>query len=404
MSSTTLQIPILQGVLNRIDDAQQQKLINEISRGSRVIFISGLVSEPARALVLTSLQRATGKLFAIVTHANQDLEKWERDLRFWYCAVNGARAADDKVLLMPASESDPYAGSSPHAETLEQRALTLWRITSGKPDFVVLTARALARKTVAPQVIQRTGTILKRDEDHSPEALVEKLIASGYVREDPVGDVGEFSIRGGILDVWSPGHNSPVRIEFFGDTVDSIREFDPETQLSTTQMTVAEIAPMRELSVTNSDFRLWAEFARERWSDSRFARSLLDRTKFADEGESFSGWEWLMPLVIERNSSLFDYLKDTVFVIDEPAGIENYLADAYQTLADRYAETDAADDLGLAPDELYLSPESLRERLDAVQRLELRTLGRTAAQTDQALALDAEHPQVQIGRSKAPRR
>ena len=124
-----------------------------------------------------------------------------------------------------------------------------------------------------------------------------------------------------------------------------------------------------------------------------------------------------MPLVIERNSTVFDYLKDTVFVIDEPAGIETYLADVYQGLADRYAETDAADDIALTPEELYLTVETLRERLDATQRLEMRTLGRAAAQTDQAIALEAEAPQVQpgtprglparttrFGHTKAPRR
>ena len=226
-------------------------------------------------------------------------------------------------MLLPASESDPYAGSSPHAETLEQRALTLWQIARGAPDFVLLTsARSRARRLLRRR-LARAGAVLKRDEDHSPEELVEKLIASGYMREDPVGAIGEFSIRGGILDVWSPGRPAPVRIEFFGDTVDSIREFDPETQLSTTQLATAEIAPMRELSVTSADFRVWAEFARERWSDERYARALRDRTVFADEGESFAGWEWLMPLVIERNSTVFDYLKDTVFVIDEPSGIES---------------------------------------------------------------------------------
>ena len=138
---------------------------------------------------------------------------------------------------------------------LSKRALTLWRLASHSQDFVLLTARALARKTVAPEEIARAGALLKRDEDHSPEDLIEKLIASGYLREDPVGAIGEFSIRGGILDVWSPGCDAPVRIEFFGDTVESIREFDPETQLSTTQLTQIEIAPMRELAVTSRDFR-----------------------------------------------------------------------------------------------------------------------------------------------------
>ncbi|MDQ2855364.1 MAG: transcription-repair coupling factor, partial [Acidobacteriota bacterium] len=211
-------------------------------------------------------------------------------------------------------------------------------------------------------------------------------------------------IRGGILDVWSPGRATPVRVEFFGDTVESIRDFDPETQLSTTQLTMTEIAPMRELSVNSGDFRLWAEFARERWGDPRYTRALTDRTEFADEGESFNGWEWLMPLVIERKSTVFDYLKDTVFLIDEPSGIESYLADVYQTLADRYANTDAADDIGLPPEELYLTVEELRAKLDGAQRLELRTLGRAAARTDQALALETEAPQVQLGRARSQRR
>src|SRR5919206_3876466 len=132
----------------------------------------------------------------------------------------------------------------------------------------------MARRMVSPDQIVKAGAVLRRDQDFAPEELVDKLIAAGYVREDPVAAVGEFSMRGGILDVWPPGRDAPVRIEFFGDTVDSIREFDPETQLSTTQLTEVEIAPMRELIVRASDFRLWAEAARERWSDERYARAL----------------------------------------------------------------------------------------------------------------------------------
>ena len=82
-------------------------------------------------------------------------------------------------------------------------------------------------------------------------------------------------MRGGILDVWSPGQEQPVRIEFFGDEIDSIRGFDPETQLSTSQLKSIEIVPMRELIVRSRDFSDWADAARERWSDdamsARFA-------------------------------------------------------------------------------------------------------------------------------------
>src|SRR3989442_2456671 len=384
-----------------IESAECRRVIDEIERGARVISISGMVAAPARALAVAALQRETGKQFAVVVPAQRDLESWERDLSFWYCALHGITECDQAIAVLPASESDPYAGASPHAETLERRALALWRLARRQQDFVLLTSRALARRTVAPAEVLQAGAILRRDEDTAPEELVEKLIAGGYVREDAVGAIGEFSIRGGILDVWPPGRTAPARVEFFGDTVDSIREFDPDTQLSTTQLSQVEIAPMRELAVTARDFREWAARARVRWRDERFARSLRDRTVFADEGEDFPGWEWLISLVNENTTSIFDFLKEAVLVIDEPVAVESFLSTAFQTLEERYAETDAADDLGLAPQELYLTAEEIRSEIDARQRIELRALGRTAAKVDQEIALDAEQPKISVGKERA---
>ncbi|MGH9959199.1 MAG: hypothetical protein ACREBC_19070, partial [Pyrinomonadaceae bacterium] len=404
MSIAAQTSPVWQSTVQRIGEtAEYRQLLSQLERGAKVISVSGLIAGSARALALAALQKETGKLFVVATQANHDLETLERDVRFWYCALAGRRDCDTEVLLLPASEGDPYAGSSPHAETLEQRALTLWRLANHKPDFVLLTARSLARRTVAPAEIARAGALLKRNESHSLEDLIGKLLAGGYRREDPVGAIGEFSIRGGIVDVWSPGLDAPSRIEFFGDHVDSIREFDPKTQLSTAQLSEIEIAPMREVTVTSHDFELWAEAARERWSDHRYARQLRDRTSFADQGEAFVGWEWLMPLVRERNSTVFDYFKDAVLIIDEPGAIESYLGETYQTLADRYAETDAADDLALAPNELYLRGEELRAAIDTCPRIELRTLGRAAADLDERLALESEAPNVQLGRVRSTR-
>jgi transcription-repair coupling factor (superfamily II helicase) len=395
----------LQNTLSRVlTSAEFRSIVDQINRGSRVISISGLVIGAARALVLAALQHEAGRPFALVVQANRDLEAWERDVRFWYCALHGLSNCDETVLILPSSESDPYAGASPHAETLEQRALALWRLARQKQDFVLLTSRALARRTISPNEILEASVLLRRDEDYSPEELVQKLIACGYAREDPVGGIGEFSIRGGILDAWSPGREAPLRMEFFGDTVDSIREFDPETQLSIAQLKEAELAPMRELAVTADDFRQWAARARERWSDERFARSLRDRTVFADEGESFPGWEWLLPIVRQSSASVFDYLKDTVLVIDEPTPVENYLEGVFQMLEERYALTDAGDDLGLPPHELYLTGEEMRARVEAMQRVELRSLGRAAGAVDQQIALEAEEPKASFGRTSAQRK
>jgi transcription-repair coupling factor (superfamily II helicase) len=399
-TTTTLQ-STLESV---IESAEFRGVLDQIRRGARVLSISGLVASPARALVLAALQKETGRQLALVVPAQRDLESWERDVSFWYSALRGANETDQAIAVLPASESDPYAGGSPHAETLERRALALWRLARHKPNVVILTSRAFARRTIAPDEIARAGAMLRRDEDTAPEGVVDKLLAAGFVREDPVGTVGEFSMRGGILDVWPPGQGAPVRIEFFGDTVDSIREFDPDTQLSTTQLSQIEIAPMRELIVTAHDFREWAAHARTRWREERFARSLRDRTVFADEGEEFPGWEWLISLNREQHACVFDYLKDAVLVIDEPVAVEEFLATAFQTIEQRFMETDAADDLGLRPDELYLTAAELRSQIDQHPRVEMRALGRTATKFDQEIALDAEPPKISVGKEKAKKR
>jgi len=406
MSSTIHKTSALQAALQRVTETSEyQKVLAEVQRGARIISISGLISTSARALALSALQKETGRRFAVVAPATRDLESWERDLRFWYCALHGKENCDREVLLLPAAETDPYAGFSPHAETLEKRALTLWRLTRAEQDFVLLTARALARKMVGAEEVKRLGTFLKRDDEISPEDLVEKLFATGYKREDPVAGVGEFSLRGGIVDVWPPGREAPVRIEFFGDAIDSLREFDPETQLSTGPLKDAELPPMRELRVNSDDFREWGVRARERWSDPRYARALRDRTAFADEGESFIGWEWLISLIRDTNSTVFDYLKDVVMVIDEPSAIESYLGEVYQSLENRFGEIEAADEIAPAPPELYLTTSELQSKLDQQQRIELRALGRAAAETDEELALDGgSSSQFQIGRGRGTRR
>ena len=187
---------ILRTALNAVIDSDEfRRVLDQINRGARVISISGLVAAPARALALAALQHKSGKQFALVVPAQRDLESWERDIAFWFCALRGIDDCGDAVAVLPASESDPYAGGSPHAETLERRALALWDLArrqatgAGTPviraqdaratDFLLLTSRALARRTVAPSDILKAGAVLRRDEDASPEELMEKLAAGG---------------------------------------------------------------------------------------------------------------------------------------------------------------------------------------------------------------------------------
>ncbi|MCC7309274.1 MAG: transcription-repair coupling factor, partial [Acidobacteria bacterium] len=290
---------------------------------------------------------------------------------------------EPSVISIPSFETDPYSGVSPHAETQERRALSLWQIARGAGDLVLLSARSMIQRAASIDETKALGADLIRDADLPPEELTSRLIASGYVREEPIFGPGQFSLRGGIIDAWSPDSEQPVRIEFFGDTVDSIRTFDPETQLSIEQLRSVSIAPMREFAAAGGDLKDWAFFAAERFSNERFRRNLKDRTDFAAEGETFSGWEFLLPLVRPLKGSIFDFLRDHIIVVDEPAAVEQTLTNLYASLDRGCAAVTESGDVALAPDELFLEPERLRNLLDSRPVIELRSLGRTAAETDE---------------------
>ena len=374
--------------------SELESLSNEISRGTRVLNLSGLTSIAAKSFVLSELKRETEKTFVVVADSNKELETWENDIDFFQKSVQSPKSevqsAESPLVTLPAFEADVYSGVSPHAETQEKRALTLWKLLNAAPDFIICSAKSLITKTVSPENLKNLGAILKRDSDFAPEDLIKKLLGSGYRQEEPIANVGEFSMRGGIVDVWSPDSETPVRIEFFGDTVDSIRSFDSETQLSIEQLKEISIAPMREFSADSDDFRLWAEAAREKFGDESFLRNLKDRTEFADEGEDFSGWEFLFSLVRPLESDLFDYLKNCIFVFDEPVMIEQTLADHYEKTLDHYEEIIEHGEIGLEPNKLFLEATELRAKLENNQRLELRSLGKIAAETDEEFALSLE--------------
>ena len=220
------------------------QLASEINVGRRTVVVSGLAGS-ARALVVVALEKKLGRRIIFVARSNREIEELQSDIDFFYCAMNGVSAGDQNVLSVPALEADPYDGTSPHAEVLEQRALALYRATRGEARILLTSLGALAERTVSPEHLKASSITLKVSEEMPPELIVDLLIAAGYVRQEPVGSVGEFSLRGGILDVFSPAHDTPHRIEFFGDAVESIREFDPDSQRSVGRVTESIIVPLR---------------------------------------------------------------------------------------------------------------------------------------------------------------
>ena len=158
--------------------AEFDKLVKEINLGSRIVSLSGLTSVSAKAFVLSRLREQTKKKFAVITTSNSDLELWKCDLEFF--------AKQSHEVSLPSFDTDPYAAVSPHAETLERRALGLWQIAKGQGDIVVASARSMVQRTISRDTVLNSGAEIARDIDIPLNELIQKLVSAGFVREEPI--------------------------------------------------------------------------------------------------------------------------------------------------------------------------------------------------------------------------
>lgn len=359
-------------------------LIGEIVNGRTAISVSGITAPSARAYFAARISRETGRRVALITSSNNEAEEYADEIRS-FAEIDGR---DIAVGLLPAFESDPYSGTSPHAGTKETRALTLFGLANNSIDIAVLPVRSLLFRPPKAEDIRDLSVFLKTGDWFEPTEVRRKLIAGGYLLEDPVAGPGQYSFRGGIVDIWPAGADDPIRVEFFGDEIESMRTFDPETQRSIEHTSEVVVPPMRAFSVSADTFREWAAAAKDRWRDAKFQRNLADRTAFAKEGEDFSGWEYLLPLVQPLDASAFDHLEDFVFVFDEPSLIETTARTLHEHLEERYVAVDTDGDIALEPSALFLPLDELRTKISLVSRVELRSLGRTDAAVDAEFEVD----------------
>ncbi len=313
--------------------------------------------------------RRTGQVW--LCGNNREAEETARLLRVFL--------SDPKaVLVIPGVEADPYRELSPHPEIAERRAAALWNLLQGFEGILVTTPASVLSRLPAPQLFLSRCVHLEAGSFMPRDHLISTLRSMGYVREDPVSEIGEFSFRGGIVDLYSPAHPNPVRIEFFGDEVESVREFEPSSQRSTRLAVRCDIVPMREMAVTEAEIRRWHEAAPEYWKETRFAESLMEKRQFTENGELFNGFEYLFPLVVETESSLFDCLGPAGRLLIAPncrAMLEDAVK-AEESLWNRFQDCSLEGILALPPDKLFHSSswlDSVLTNLGAFRLEELAT-------------------------------
>jgi transcription-repair coupling factor (superfamily II helicase) len=209
------------------------RVASHLREGTGRIRFSGL-SPTAKALLLVLLRRYADRPLIVVVSDNRAVEDFVPLLR-GFCELTSA-CDPEAVVALPARDVLPFQNLSPHPELQEERATALWKIATSKASIVVSAVAATAILQRSAEYYSDLARILRRGESFDVDNLLAHLNTVGYTAADVVEMPGEYALRGGILDVYSPEAERPVRIEFFGDEVESIRRFDPASQRSSNPM------------------------------------------------------------------------------------------------------------------------------------------------------------------------
>ena len=187
-----------------------------------------------------------------------DVEQLTSDARFFLSALEGRlgrRRGAAMVVPFPSHEIDPYRGLSPHFDIASARARALHALSTGTARLVIASAAALLPRLSPPSRLKEAGLALRPGDEISPIDLGDRLAAAGYTRQDPTDEPGEFSVRGGVVDFYPAGARQPIRLEFIGDNIESLRTYDPGTQRSIEPIDQAHIVPLQELLLRTTEPR-----------------------------------------------------------------------------------------------------------------------------------------------------
>ena len=237
-TSTSLNLrALLKTAIARSGMAAPGQVVTGLTASAKALFVAGTAQARPHGVVL----------YIVPTDA--DLEETCADVTFFLAALEGLAhtAVERAVLPFPSHEVDPYRGLAPHIGVTSARARALHAIAHGSARIVIASATALLPRVTAPERMLAAALELKPGQDIAPTDLAELLVDAGFTREDPADEQGEFAVRGGIVDIFPAGELHPVRLEFIGDTIETLRTYDPSTQRSILPIDQIAIVPLRDV-------------------------------------------------------------------------------------------------------------------------------------------------------------
>jgi transcription-repair coupling factor (superfamily II helicase) len=321
---------------------------------------------PAAAWVGELLARDLGRPVLVLVPREADALTWMEAARLF--------GREEGIVYFPAPSLTPYQETETSLMVRAQESVALDCVASGRLTTVVATPRALFRRLPGREEFLRSVLTVRPNEDHPIEALVAHLVRHGFRRTDLVYEVGDFAVRGGIVDLFPPGEETPIRLDLFGDTVESIRWFDAQSQRSEDTLDSVRILPLSLFPAGEgeagqlADLLSGGQTADPDWGPE--AAALLEGLRTRGE---FPGWENFLPLLAERTVSLPEVLgAPLVFAVDPPALEAEVIHHAERLEADFAARREHGR-LAVPPEMMEEPAERVRETLETAA-LRLRDL------------------------------
>ncbi|OVE81402.1 transcription-repair coupling factor, partial [bacterium K02(2017)] len=304
--------------------------------------------------------------------------------------------ADKKVQVLPAYDVKPYYGLSPHRKIVIKNLELMFKLLNNDIDILICPKQALIRRCIPKTVFEGlTQTIMKNDLLDRDE-LIQRLIFMGYERSTLVEDPGQFALRGDVIDIFSPHQDKPYRVSLFDIEVESIKEFDPSTQLTSNNFDQIKIIPAHEIflnyyqkknrSPEKNDknnfvdaFNLqWKSQLKKQADEKELTKDKRDRVEeLINNKVYFHGIEFFLSLFYHNVGSLFDYLpKDSIFISDLDQSIDHFALQNLEKLTESHLESDHIESI-FSPLSIFMSAKELNQKMDELSCLfsQMQTLG-----------------------------
>ena len=318
---------------------------------------------PGVAVFLALLNRKLNKNLLFITPTPHEAERFLSDIRFF--------ARDHHVYFYPTREILPYEELEPDPLLTSQRIRGLQALLYQEGVILVSSVRAIMDRILPKQAMGKATGFYGVGESVRREKIVRELVEGGYRSVPLVEERGDFSVRGAILDLFPPDWDMGCRVEFFGNEIESIRRFDPQTQRSLEGLEEVIILPVSEVLLNRDRASRMARRLRERFQDTTLYQAHLDMLcERLERLDTFSGIEFYIPYIYQHADTILTYLTQKgVVCLSDPDKVMAE-AQAYEDeIRERFQKTRQRNFPYPTPEEAFVLPDELMERFRSYQRL-----------------------------------